>query len=93
MVREVDLPLDPRIAGKGLSQHLSVEQMQERLEPVLKIKPHVIKLGGLKTDHLRVECDREHHLHSPVMAKIGNSETVRQNSNRAKMKYDRRNVM
>ena len=59
-VREVDLPRDPRIEGKGLSQHMTIEQMEAHLAKVLTKKPHVIPLGGLVTDHLRVECDREH---------------------------------
>jgi len=59
-VREVNLPRDPRIEGKGLSQRMTAEQMDTRFAEVLKKKPHVIQLGGLVTDHLRVECDREH---------------------------------
>ncbi len=60
VVREVDLPYDPVTAGKNLSQRLTTEQMDAQLAKVLKRKPHVIPLGGLVTDHLRVECDREH---------------------------------
>ena len=60
VVRDIDLPRDPRISGRELSQRLSEAQMNERLAKVLRQKPHRIDLGGLETDHLRVECDREH---------------------------------
>ena len=59
-VREVDLPRDPRIEGRGLNQRMTIQQMDAHFERVLKDLKHVIRLGGLKTDHLRVECDREH---------------------------------
>lgn len=59
-VGEVDLPYDPRIAGEGLSQQLSTEEMNAHFARVLASPPHHLELGGLQTDHLRVECDREH---------------------------------
>ncbi|HUW34776.1 MAG TPA: hypothetical protein VM223_24470 [Planctomycetota bacterium] len=59
-VGEVDLPPDPVTAGEGLSQQMSVDEMNAKLEQVLRQPPHVIELGGIETDHLRVECDREH---------------------------------
>jgi hypothetical protein len=60
LVREVDLPADPRIAGQGLRQDMSVEEMNEHFARVRQAPPHRIDLAGLRTDHLRVECDREH---------------------------------
>ncbi len=57
---EVDLPADPRIAGEGLSQKMSAEEMEVHLRPILSEPPHVIALDGLETDHLRIVCDREH---------------------------------
>jgi len=60
IVREVNLPRDPRIESKGLSQRMSVEEMDAHFKKVLDGKPHVIRLGGIVTDHLRIECDREH---------------------------------
>ena len=59
-VREVDIPPDPRISGAGLSQGMTVEAMNAHFAAVLNEPPHVIDLAGLRTDHLRVECDREH---------------------------------
>jgi len=59
-IREVDLPPDPVTGGEGLSQQMSIDEMNAKLEQVLRQPPHVIELGGIETDHLRVECDREH---------------------------------
>ena len=60
LVREVDLPPDPRIAGAGLRQDMTTEEMNAHFARVLQDPPQRIDLGGLRTDHLRVECDREH---------------------------------
>ncbi|MFH1741909.1 MAG: twin-arginine translocation signal domain-containing protein, partial [bacterium] len=60
IVREVDFPPDRAIQGEGLSQEMSVEEMDAHFDKVLAKPPHSIELGGLTTDHLRVECDREH---------------------------------
>ncbi len=60
LVREVDLPLDSRILGEGLSQEMSVLEMNAHFQKVLASPPRVIEMGGLVSDHLRVECDREH---------------------------------
>jgi hypothetical protein len=59
-VREIDLPADDRISGKGLSQAMSIEEMNAHFDRVLKEPPFRIELGRLETDHLRVICDREH---------------------------------
>ena len=59
-VREVDLPYDPRTAGEGLSQAMSMPEMEAHFAAILQDAPYVIDLQGLETDHLRVECDREH---------------------------------
>ncbi len=59
-LREVDLPVDPRVEGKGLSQEMSVDEMNVHLAKVMKGPPHRIELGGVETDHVRIVCDREH---------------------------------
>ncbi len=59
-IREVHLPFDPRISGEGLRQDMSIEEMETHFKAVLNSPSHVIDLGGIVTDHLRVECDREH---------------------------------
>ena len=59
-VGEIDLPYDPRTAGEGLTQALSAEEMDAHFARILEDPPRIIELGGLETDHLRVECDREH---------------------------------
>ena len=59
-LREIDLPPDPRVAGEGLSQQMSAEEMEEHLRPILSEGPHVIALDGVETDHVRIVCDREH---------------------------------
>src|SRR5688572_15232224 len=60
LVREVDLPEHPTIRGKGLSQRMTTAEMNKRLVKTLTEPPMKIPLHGLVTDHLRVECDREH---------------------------------
>jgi hypothetical protein len=60
IVQEVDLPYDPRIAGEGLSPTSSIEEMEDHFEAILRGQPQEIQLDGFVTDHLRVECDREH---------------------------------
>jgi hypothetical protein len=59
-VREVDLPPNPEIQGEGLSQDMPIEEMEAYFERICALPPHVIALNGLRTDHLRVVCDREH---------------------------------
>ena len=58
-VADVELPPDPRIAGAGLHQGMTIEEMDALLHPVLDTV-HQIDLGGVHTALLRVECDREH---------------------------------
>ena len=59
-IREVHLPADPRISGQGLSQEMSMEEMDKHFQKLEQEPPYVIELAGVKTDHLRVICDREH---------------------------------
>jgi hypothetical protein len=59
-LREIDLPYDPRTAGEGLSQAMSMPEMETHFAAILQDPPYVIELEGLESDHLRVECDREH---------------------------------
>ena len=60
VIRDVDLPADPRIAGEGLTQDTPIAEMEEHFAAVVRDTCHVIELGGVETDLLRVECDREH---------------------------------
>ncbi len=60
VVREVEFPPDPRLAGEGLTQSMSIAEMDAHFARLEQEPPRVIDLGGLRTDHLRVECDREH---------------------------------
>ena len=59
-IEEVELAANPAIGGEGLSQDMSAEEMTAILDQAKKDTRHVIDLSGLYTDHLRVECDREH---------------------------------
>ncbi|MEX0653881.1 MAG: hypothetical protein WD534_15800 [Phycisphaeraceae bacterium] len=59
-IKTVDLPPDPRIAGAGLSQEDTIERMDAYFARILRDPPITIALDGLETDHLRLECDREH---------------------------------
>ncbi len=59
LLKDVALPPDPRIKGEGLNQGMTVDEMQDRLKEALAMT-HTIDLGGVSTDLLRVECDREH---------------------------------
>jgi len=59
-VKDVDLPANPVIMGEGLSQDMSTDEMTAILDKAGAETLHLIDLGGLLTDHLRVECDREH---------------------------------
>jgi hypothetical protein len=60
VVKEVEFPPNERIMGKGLSQRMSIEKMNAFFDTVMKDRPYVIPLKVSRTDHLRVECDREH---------------------------------
>ena len=67
-VRTVDLPRNPKFSGQGLSLETSMDKMERFFEKALQeAPPHQIELGGLETDHLRIECDREH----PVWPNFG----------------------
>ena len=60
-IRSIDLPPNPKFAGQGLSQSMSIEEMEDFFrKAVAEQPPHRIELGGVETDCLRVECDREH---------------------------------
>ncbi len=60
-VREVDLEPDPRIWGEGLSQSMTIAEMNAHFKQILADSPaQVIALNGLRTSLLRVECDREY---------------------------------
>jgi hypothetical protein len=59
-VRDIDLPIEPKIVGEGLSQDMSTKEMDAHFDRILQEAPFKIELEGLKTDHLRVICDREH---------------------------------
>lgn len=59
VIKDVQLPPVPVIAGEGLRQDMAIEEM-ERLLAAGRDVTHQIDLGGLQTSVLRVECDREH---------------------------------
>ncbi len=61
VVADVELPPNLKCAGEGLSQEMSIESMEAFFQKVMEEQvPHRIELGGIETDLLRVECDREH---------------------------------
>ena len=59
-IREVDFPEDPALRGEGLTQEMTIEEMEAHFSEQLERPPYVINLGGVTASHLRVECDREH---------------------------------
>jgi hypothetical protein len=68
VIRELDLPANPKFSGRGLTPRTPMKEMEKFFEDALKeAPPYVVDLGGLETDHLRLECDREH----PVWANSG----------------------
>ena len=60
VVKEVEVPPDPRIAGEGLDPATPPEEM-DKLFNAVRSEPIRIELDGLDTDHIRVECDREQY--------------------------------
>lgn len=61
VIADVELPPNPKCAGEDLSQEMSIEEMEAHFRQVMVEQiPHRIELGGIETDLLRVECDREH---------------------------------
>ena len=60
-VSAVDLPANPKFSGRGLTPETPMDHMWRFFEDALRDSPpHRIELEGLETDHLRIECDREH---------------------------------
>jgi hypothetical protein len=59
-IREIEMPPDARIRGDGLNQEMNMDAMNRHFAQVLKDNPRVFDLKGVISDHLRVECDREH---------------------------------
>jgi len=59
-VKEVELPEDPEISGKAFLQKINIDELNARFAKIMEKLPYVIDMAGLSTDHLRVECDREH---------------------------------
>jgi len=70
-VKDVEFPPDGRIWGEGLARTTAPDEMAGRFAAVLAEPPLRIDMGGLVTDHLRVECDREH----PVWPNHGDCST------------------
>jgi len=61
VIRDVAFPPNLKFAGEGLSQDTPPEVMQQFFEQAIKEhSPWTVDLGGLETDHVRLECDREH---------------------------------
>jgi len=68
VIKEVDLPLNPKFAGEGLSQDVGIDEMQDFFKTALAEQAaHRIDLDGTVCDCVKVECDREH----PVWANHG----------------------
>ena len=62
-VKDVEFPANKKIKGAGLSQKMTISEMEKFFKrAVAEHKPHVIELGGIKTNHLKIECDREHEV-------------------------------
>lgn len=60
VVREVELPYNPAIAGEGLSQDMSTEEIDAHFRKAMQAaKPAVIPVE-VAAKALRVECGREH---------------------------------
>jgi hypothetical protein len=60
-IKNIDLPANPKFSGEGLSQDMSMDQMEAFFgDAVGDQPPHRIELNGIETDCLKVECDREH---------------------------------
>jgi hypothetical protein len=61
VIRELDIPENSKFAGRGLSDLTPQDEQAQFFEDALReAKPVTIDLGGLESDHLRLECDREH---------------------------------
>src|SRR6266508_3609676 len=61
LVREVNTEPDPRIWGEGLSQSMSMAEMEAHFKRVIdEAPPLTVELDDLRTSLLRIECDREH---------------------------------
>lgn len=62
-IADVELPRNPGCAGEGLTQEMPIGEMEAHFRKVMAEQvPHRIKLGGIETDLIRVECDREHEV-------------------------------
>ncbi|MEI6972061.1 MAG: hypothetical protein WCL44_11160 [bacterium] len=62
VVKDVEFPRIPLIAGDGVDSETSAEEMTERFKDLMAERLR-IDLDGLETDHIRVECDREHQVY------------------------------
>ena len=61
VVEDLRLAPNPKFSGEGLTMVRSMEEMEQHFREALEEQsPHVIALDGLETDHLRLQCDREH---------------------------------
>jgi len=62
-IKDVELPANEKFKGAGLSQEMTLAEMQVFFKKaVAEQQPHIIQLGGITTDHLKIECDREHEV-------------------------------
>jgi len=60
VVKDIEIPADPRITGDGRSLDADPAEMDRLFQAIMGEPPPRIELGGIETDHVRVECDREH---------------------------------
>lgn len=61
VVREIDVPANPKFSGEGLSHDSPIGEQETFFAAAIKEHgAYDVPLDGLETDHLRIECDREH---------------------------------
>ena len=60
LVRDIEFPEDPAIRGEGLSQDMTIEEMQSHFSKLRELPPYAMDTGEVTAKTLRVECDREH---------------------------------
>jgi hypothetical protein len=60
-MKEAEFPENSKFSGAGLTAETPMEEMERHFQQALEEQPpHILSLDGLETDHVRLECDREH---------------------------------
>jgi len=61
VMQEINVPLNPKFSGVGLDPDLPMAEKDRFFaEAVKEFGAYTIILDGFETDHVRIECDREH---------------------------------